>query len=230
MNKKIIGILGGMGPESTAMFYQSIIQQCQKQYRAQYDEDYPEIFIYNLPIPNVVEGIKKPSKILPFLVKGIRKLESIGVDFITIPCNTVQYFYDNLKKGISVPLLNIVEETAKKIKSNNYKKVGLLATITTIENKIYEGILTKFGIETIVPEEQNKVTKIILNILSGKKLESDKSELKKIIEKMEQNGAKAIVLGCTDIPALLTQKDANIKLFNSIEVLAEATVRCAVRK
>jgi len=230
MNKKIIGILGGMGPESTAMFYQSVIQQCQKQYGAQYDEDYPEIFIYNLPIPNVVEGIKKPSKILPILIKGIRKLEYIGVDFIVIPCNTVQYFYDNLRKSISVPLLNIVEETAKKIKSKSYKRVGLLATITTIENKIYERILTKFEIETIVPEEQNKVTKIILNILAGKKLESDKLELMKIIGNMEQSGAEAVILGCTDIPALLTQKDINIELFDSNEVLAEATVKYAVSK
>ena len=230
MNKKIIGILGGMGPESTAMFYQSVIQQCQKQYGAQYDEDYPEIFIYNLPIPNVVEGIKKPSKILPILIRGIKKLEYIGVDFIAIPCNTVQYFYDNLRKSISVSLLNIVEETAKKIKSENYKRVGLLATITTIENKIYERILTKFGIKTIAPEEQNKVTKIILNILAGKKLESDKLELMKIIGNMKQSGAEAIILGCTDIPALLTQKDINIELFDSIEILAEATVKYTVSK
>lgn len=230
MNKKIIGILGGMGPESTAMFYQSVIQQCQKQYGAQYDEDYPEIFIYNLPIPDVVEGIKNPSKILPPLIKGVKKLELIGVDLIVIPCNTVQYFYDNIKNSISVPLLNIVEETAKKIRSKNYKKVGLLATITTIENKIYERILNKFGIETIVPEEQNRVTKIILNILAGKKLESDKLELKKIIKKMEQNGAEAIILGCTDIPALLTQKDVNIDLFDSTEILAEATIRYGIEK
>ena len=59
--KKIIGILGGMGPESTAIFYQAIIKQCQKQYGAKYDEDYPEIFIYNLPIPNIVDGLKKPE-------------------------------------------------------------------------------------------------------------------------------------------------------------------------
>lgn len=230
MKKKIIGILGGMGPESTAMFYQDIIRQCQKQYGAKYDEDYPEIFIYNLPIPDVVEGIKEPSRVLPILIKGVKKLESMGADFIAVPCNTVQYFYSGLQRSVSVPLLNIVEETAKKTKSNNYKRIGLLATITTIENKIYEEILAKIGIKTIVPEKQNKVTEIILNILAGKKLESDKSELKRIIKKMKQNGAEAVILGCTDIPALLTQDDVIIKIFDSIEVLAEATVKYAIEK
>ncbi|MBI2675925.1 MAG: aspartate/glutamate racemase family protein [Candidatus Aenigmarchaeota archaeon] len=107
-----------MGPESTAIFYQSVILQCQKQYHAQYDEDYPEIFIYNLPIPDVVEGIRSPSKILPVLIKGIRKLESIGVDFIAVPCNTVQYFFEDMRKSCSIPILNIIEETAKKVHSS----------------------------------------------------------------------------------------------------------------
>lgn len=229
MKKKIIGILGGMGPASTAIFYQNIIRQCQKQYGAQYDEDYPEIFIYNLPIPDVVKGIKNPSKILPILIKGIKKLEAIGVDFITIPCNTVQYFYEDLKRNVSIPVLNIVEEVAKKVKLNNYKKVGLLATITTIENKIYDKILNKSGIEIILPERQEQITSIILNILAGKKLESDKAKLKTIIEKMKKSGAETIILGCTDISILLNQKDVDIELFDSNEILAEVTVKYAIK-
>lgn len=217
-----------MGPESTAIFYQEVIRQCQKQYRAKLDEDYPEIFIYNLPIPDVVGGIKNTEKILPVLIKGLQKLESFDVAFISIPCNTIQYFYDDLKKNSSVPVLNIVEETAQKIKSKNYQKVGLLATTATVENQIYDKILNRFGIKIVFPENQNKITKIILNILAGKKLESDKLRLKEIIEKMKKTGAEAIILGCTDIPALLTQEDIDIEVFNSIEILAEATVKYAI--
>ena len=176
----------------------------------------------------MVEGIEKPEKVLPVLIRGLKKLESIGVDFISIPCNTVQYFYDDLKRSSSIPVLNIVEETARKAKSNNYQKVGLLATTTTVENKIYDKALNKFGIKIVFPEDQNEVTRVILNILAGKKLESDRAELKKIIEKMKGDGAEAVILGCTDLPALITQADVDIELIDSIGVLAEATVSYAV--
>jgi|TARA_B100000315_G_C14408016_1_gene509642 aspartate racemase len=229
MKKKIIGVLGGMGPESTAIFYHELIIQCQKQYGAKYDEDYPEIFIYNLPIPDVVEGLKTPEKTLKVLVKGAKKLESIGVDFIVMPCNTAHYFYDKIKKEVSIPFLSITEETAKKVKSKNFNKIGLLATGTTVKYKIYNNDLDKLGIDLVVPEKQEKVTKIIMNILAGKKLEKDKEELKQIIEKLKNNGAKAMVLGCTDIPILLKQEDVDIKVFDTVEVLAESTIKFAVK-
>ncbi len=224
---KTIGVLGGMGPESTAMFYQELIKQCQKQYGAQYDKDYPEILIYNLPIPDIVEGLGNPERVLPALIEGIKRLESIGVDFITMPCNTAEYFYRDMKKEISIPFLSIIEETAKKVKSVGYKKVGLLATETTIVNGNYNSAFEKFEIGLVVPEEQDKVTRIILNILAGKKLEKDKEVLKTIIRGLKNKGAEAIILGCTDIPVLLKQDDVNVEVFNTIEVLAESTIRYA---
>jgi len=207
---KAIGVLGGMGPEATALFYLSLIKQCQKQYGAKFDEDYPEIFIYNLPIPDVVKGIKKPFETLAYLVKGAKKLESIGADFIVMPCNTATYFYKEIIKEISIPFLSIVNEAAKEIRLQNCKKAGLLATKTTIENKIYKEDFKKCGIELMVPKETEKVNKVILNILAGKKLKKDRQALKKIAKKLEKNGAQAIVLGCTDLPIILKQKDLNI--------------------
>lgn len=225
--KKIIGILGGMGPESTALFYQKIIRQCQKQYRAQLDEDYPEIIIYNFPIPNIVEGLKEPSIVLPTLVKGAKKLESIGIDFMVMPCNTATYFLEDIQKEISVPLLSIVGEVVKQVKTEGYKKVGLLATETTVNNRIYNKDFDKYAIELIIPKEQDKVTEVILNILAGRKSEKDKETLKQIIENLKNKGAEAIVLGCTDIPVLIQQEDISIKLFDSVEIYAEATVKFA---
>ncbi|MFH1630711.1 MAG: amino acid racemase [Candidatus Aenigmatarchaeota archaeon] len=225
---KTIGILGGMGPEATALFYQEIIYQCQKQYGAQYDRDFPEIFIYSLPIPDIVNGIKDPEKIMPFLVKGIRKLEYAGADFIVMPCNTIHYFFDEMKKYSSIPMLNIIEEVAKKAKSTNCRKIGLLATATTIDNKLYDKILEKYGIGLIIPKQQERVTEIILNILAGKKLESDKEALKILVAEMKELGADAIVLGCTDIPILLKQEDVDIVLLDTIKTLAESTVKYAI--
>ncbi|MAG17923.1 MAG: aspartate racemase [Candidatus Diapherotrites archaeon] len=226
--KKIIGILGGMGPESTAIFYHEIILQCQKQYGAQLDEDYPEIFMYNLPIPDVVEGIKNKAETLNSLVKGAKKIESIGVDFMVMPCNTTHYFFKDMKKEISIPFLSIVEETAKKIKEKGFKKIGLLATKTTVENKIYNPEFEEYGIELVIPEEQDKVNKVIMNILAGNKLETDKQELKQVINSLKDKGAEAIVIGCTDIPILLKAEDVEMAVFDTVEILAESTVRYAI--
>jgi len=230
MKKKIIGVLGGMGPESTANFYHELIIQCQKQYGAKYDEDYPEIFIYNLPIPDVVEGLKTPERTLQVLVKGAKKLESIGVDFIVMPCNTAHYFYGGMKKEISIPFLSITEETAKKVKARKYSKVGLLATATTINCGNYSKEFGRFKIDLIVPKEQDKVTRVILNILAGKKLDKDKEGLKQIIEKLKSKGAESIILGCTDIPILLKQKDVDINVIDTVEVLAEAAIKFAIKR
>jgi len=230
--KKIIGVLGGMGPESTAIFYHAVIKQCQKQYGAQYDEDYPEIFIYNLPIPNIVEGLNKPEKTLDMLIGGAKKIDSMGVDFIVMPCNTAHYFYPDMAKAISVPFICIFHATSKKIKISGFKKVGFLATETTIKHKSFHKDFEKNGIELIFPEpaDQNKLTQIILNILAGKKLEEDKEQMKQIINKLKQNGAEAVVLACTDLPILLKQDDVDIPVFDTVEILAEATVQYAIGK
>jgi aspartate racemase len=227
-NIKAIGVLGGMGPESTALFYLSLIKQCQKQYGAKFDGDYPEIFIYNLPIPDVVEGIKKPSETLACLVRGVKKLEAAGADFLVMPCNTATYFYKAVLKEISIPFLSIVAETAKEIRLRNCKKAGLLATKTVVENKVYEEDFKKFGLELMVPKEPEKVNQVILNILAGKKLEKDKETLKTIAKELEKRGAEAIVLGCTDLPIILKQKDLDIRVFDSLEVLAKSTIEFAI--
>ncbi|MBU0727610.1 amino acid racemase [Patescibacteria group bacterium] len=219
-----------MGPESTAIFYHALIKQCQEQYGAQYDEDYPEIFIYNLPIPDVVEGLKNEQKTLEMLVQGAKKVDSIGVDVLVMPCNTVHYFYPDMAKSISTPFICIFLATAKKIKSEGYKKVGFLATDTTITQKSYDKDFERNGIDLIFPDEQEKVTSIIMNILAGKKLDEDKTELKRIIQALQEKGAEAIVLACTDLPILLKQEDVNIKIFDTVEILAEATVEYAIGK
>lgn len=228
MMKKTIGILGGMGPESTALFYQAIIQQCQKQYGAKYDEDYPEIFIYNLPIPDVVETNKKSKKIIRLLVYGMKKLESLGVDGIFIPCNTVHSFFQDLKNKISTPLINIVKTVAEKAESKGYKKLGLIATTMTVKNKIYDKIFGKYGMKIIVPENKRKITSVILNILAGKKSKKDKKALLQIIQKLQKSGAEAVILGCTDVSILLQQQKLGIELLDSIEIYAESAVKFAI--
>lgn len=262
MTKKIIGVLGGMGPASTAIFYQAVIRECQKQYFAQYDSDYPEIFIYNLPIPDIVQGLKEPGKTLEMLAAGARKLQSIGADFIVMPCNTAHYFYPGMAKSIDIPFICIFLAAAKKIASKGYSKIGFLATETTVQYKSYDRDFEKNGIELILPDDENqqKLTRIILNILAGKKLLEDKNDLLAIIRRLKKCGAEAVLLACTDLPILLSEADfsifdknscfkpsvlsddnksrdfilrqgrLDIELFDTVDILAEATIKYATGK
>src|SRR5438045_323893 len=97
---KAIGILGGMGPDASTLFYQQVLSEYQRLCKPQFQQDYPEIFLYNLPIPDPISGIKNPERFTSLLIAGLKKLESVGVNFITVPCNTAHIYIDEMRKSI----------------------------------------------------------------------------------------------------------------------------------
>jgi aspartate racemase len=229
MLKKTIGVIGGMGPESTALFYKLLIIECQKQYNAKYDEDFPEIIIINLPIPDPVSKIENPERTVKMMAQTVNKLQTIGAAFVVMPCNTSHYFYDEVSKRIGIPFLNMLSETSKKIEKTGKRKVGILATNSTIKYKLYDDELSKKNIEFIVPEQQDKLNAVIYNILSGKKLQEDETVLRRIIDDLLTKGAEGILIGCTDIPVLLNKdKYPDVLFFDSLDILAESTIRFAI--
>jgi aspartate racemase len=213
-----------MGPEATADLYLKIIRIFQARYGAKYDADYPEMFIYNLPLPDVVE---KTSDVLQILLKALAKLQRAGCDFVIVPCNTATCILRGA--SIDLPIVDIISETVKFIKGRGFRKVGLLATKLTIRSRQYQRALGKENITTIEPtsDEQEQLTKIILNILCGVKSQEDKTVANKIMARMTAAGAEAIILGCTDLPLLVSQKESGIELIDTTAVLAEAAVQGA---
>jgi len=221
---KSIGILGGMGPEATAELYMRLIEAFQAR-GAIYDEDFPSIYIYNLPAPDVAE---RENEILSLLVDGLKKLQEMGSEILAIPCNTATCIID---KNEDIPgFVSIVKETVKKIKEYNYKKVGLLSTKLTLKTEIYQSLLKKEGVELILPTEMEtiEITKIILNILSGKKLPSDKMSLEKIAFEMIKKGADAVILGCTELPLIFT--NSSIRTIDTVQILTEALIRKTIEQ
>ena len=210
MKYKTIGILGGMGPEATAELYLRIVRIFQQEFGAKYDNDFPEIVILNLPLPDVVETVDNEKVVREQLLYATNKLELAGVDFIAIPCNTAMLFLDQTK--VSVPLISIVEETKKVI---GKRKVGILGTKATIRNQLYGG--------AFVPslKSQERITKVIINILSGKKLQIDKEFLCSEIQNFLDLGADKVILGCTELPLLISTENT----FDTLEILARAVVR-----
>lgn len=223
---KAIGVLGGMGPEATAQFYKELIRECQTRYGAKYDSDFPEIIIYSLPLPDVVEGVSNRPKVLLSLKFGLRKLEKAGADFIVSPCNTIDIFYNETKEAVRIPFYSIVQETAKKVDSKKFKIVGIVGTEALLKSGLYDNILGECGIKLVKPDRNDRkiLTRVILRILKGKKLVTDKAELVRMIKRLQVRGAEGIILGCTELPLIIQQEDANVMLFDTIKILAESAV------
>jgi len=229
---KKIGIIGGMGPEATAAFYSGIFRIFQKRFGARYDDDYPEIIMISLPLPDVVECRGDESAIVSMLTEAAERLQSAGAEFIAIPCNTACRYLRCIEKAVSIPVLDIVEETAKRIKAGPYKRIGLLATKATIKSGIYEKCLEKYGMSIVFLGEnmQEEITDIIMTILSGKKRDEDRNRLIEIIDYLAGNGADAVVLGCTDLPLLISGYTGKIRVFNTLKILSESVVENATGK
>ncbi len=224
MTHKTIGILGGMGPEATAELYLRIIKSFQNERNAVKDSEFPEIILLSLPLPDVVESIEDEETARTMLIDGVKRLEESGAAFVAIPCNTVTYFMPDMKNAVSIPVLDILEETACVVRKSEHKKVGLLGTEQTIKSNIYKNALQEVEILTLPPTNQKEVTRIILRILSGKKLEEDKARLADFVGRLNSLGAESVILGCTELPLILRSYSGTL---DTLEILANAVVKRA---
>ena len=152
--KKIVGIIGGMGPLATSDLFNKIIKYTD----ANKDSEHIHILIdNNTSIPDrskfILNGGESP---LNEIVSSAKKLENAGADFLIIPCNTSHYLYDEIIKKVNIPIVNMIDEVAKYLEKNNIKKVGLLATTGTIKSGIYKKYFDLHNIETIIPNEEEQ--------------------------------------------------------------------------
>ncbi len=227
---KTIGVLGGMGPEASAKFYQNVITLAQQKYGAIQDTDYPPMMIYSLPLNGFDETGFVDKELVKFqLIKGVQNLENSGVDFIVIACNTVHYFIEEMRSAISIPIYSIVEETVNKVKELGLKNVGLLASQSTFELGLYVDHLDKANISYMLPEKSDydKVTQLILEVMGGNLTENTKNDVKSIIENYESCEMDALILGCTEIPLGINQNDSKVEVFDTLMVLAESALEYA---
>ena len=229
MPEKIIGILGGMGPEATIDLFYKII----KFTPAEKDQDHLRIIIDNNPkIPDRTAAILgKGEDPLPALQETAQNLEKAGADFIVIPCNTAHYFLSSIQESVNIPVLNMIEETAKETKKRipQIKKVGLLASIGVYKSEIYHQYFKKFNIEVISPQEKDKeeIMKVIYTIKAGDLSKGVKKNVLKITQKLIDKGAEVIIAGCTEIPLILKEGDVSVPLIDPTQILAKAAFQKA---
>ena len=221
--KKIIGILAGMGPRSTAPFLERVIDECQRQYGAQNDIDFPHILIYSLPTPFFVNKPIDHKEMRNALFHGIKKLEQAGAAFIAIPCNTVHVYFDELQKETKVPLLNIIKETIAEIPLQT-KNVTLFATQATVDSGLYQRELERKRVCCVLKNVwQQHVNKSISSIKRGNCKEAIK-EIKQLVNKLDKEKINTVIVACTDLQPLLEQIKSK-RIVDSSSSLAKAVVR-----
>ena len=140
---------------------------------------------------------------------------------------------DDVQSSINIPLLHIVDATAEKIISKGLKKVGLLGTKFTMEEDFYKERLRKFGLEIIIPEEEEREiihTIIFKELCLGEIKESSRKKFKDIIENLISKGAEGIILGCTEIPLLIREKDCSVPVFDTTRIHAQAAVEFSINE
>lgn len=224
---KTVGIIGGLGPETTTKFYLELISA----YSKRGERSYPSVLVYSVPLPRELEKeciieAKNEEKCIPFLVQAAKNLEAGGADFIVLACNSLHKFIEDIREAVKIPVLSIIEETVNFLKSQNIKTVGTLATSITINNQLYKARLNKEDISEVVPDaqDQERLGQLIYDLATGNYSDADKKALDQIIKKIGKANIQAIILACTDLQLLTPQCDG-IKIFDTMQILVDATVR-----
>ncbi len=229
---KTIGLIGGMSWESTVSYYESINKKVQEElgglHSAKcilYSVDFYEIEKY--------QSMGQWEKAGEILLDIGRKLERAGADCIVLCTNTMHKVADIIINGIDIPFIHIGESTVDRILENNIKKVGLLGTKYTMEEDFYKSKIVERNIDVIIPEIED--IEIINNIIFdelclGIIRENSKIKFIEIINKLMENGAEGIILGCTEIGLLLKQEDIKIPLFDTTKIHVEKAVEFALNK
>jgi aspartate racemase len=227
---KTIGILGGMGPEAGAHFFELIIRET----AAARDQDHPPVIVCSLPqVPDRTKAILHggPSPV-PALRRGLRILARAGADFAVMPCISAHYFYPRIAPGSPLPLLSLIEETLAAIKKMKPvpKTIGLVATSGTVRSGIIASAFEAAGIAVIVPSVQDQ--KRVMAAIYGKKgikagfAEGPAREaVLEIAAGLVRRGAQAIMAGCTEVPLVLRAADLPVPLVEPMTIGARAAIR-----
>ncbi len=221
-----IGIIGGIGPESTIAYYRLLIKSYQEKLNT---KQYPEIMLLSIDMTEMLHYVftNQLEKLITFLKEKIEILEQSNVDYVAMASNTPHIVIDQLDDLVATKIISIVDETCKTIKNSGLKKVGLLGTKSTMSKGFYQkkGALNR--IEIVVPNEKDQdyihtkyMEELVFNHIDP---ETKKHFLKIINNLQEQTGIEGIILGGTELPLLLSQQDfTHLKVFNTTEIHVNA--------
>jgi aspartate racemase len=227
---KKIGILGGMSPESTTLYYEHITRTYTEKYG---DYGYPEILIYSVNFQKYVDWQHSGQwqEAARGMSEALECLCTAGADFGIIATNTMHIVFDEVQQAVHMPLLSIIDATAEAIRARGLKTVGLLGTIFTMSQPFFRQGLERSGISVVVPkpEDQQRMNDVIYHELCRGEVRSASRQIfLEIINGLRGQGAEGIILGCTEIPLLIEPQHCELPLFNTALLHAEKALDFAL--
>ncbi len=228
---KTIGLLGGITCESSLVYYKLINEMTREKLGGHHAARSVMVSVDFADIQPLTEA-GDWDKVLAILLRAAQGIERGGADLLLLCANTAHKLADEIGRGIGIPIVHIVDATAGEIKKSGFNKVGLLGTRFTMEEEFFKGRLrAKHGIEAIVPgrEMRERVHRIIIDELAlGVIKPSSREEVRKSIDGLVAIGVQAVILGCTELPLLITQEQVRIPLFETTTIHARAAVEQAL--
>ncbi len=225
---KKIGLIGGIGPESSIEYYRLIIKQFQDRLKT---KDYPEFVISSINMTEMLSYVFADNldRLVDFLVERISTLEKAGVDYGAIASNTPHIVFEKLTKRVKLPLISIVEETCKKIAHYKLPRVGLLGTKSTMTKGFYNKVAKKYGIEIVIPDpdKQDYIHDKYMNeLVYNKIVPHTKQQLIGIIKELrEVKKIEGLILGGTELPLIISQSDfSDFHVLNTTKIHVESIV------
>ncbi len=231
MVEKIVGIIGGMGPEATVDMMRRVIEATP----AGDDVDHIRMIVDNNPkIPSRIKAIiegggEDPA---PCIAEMARKLAAWGADFLAIPCNTAHYYHDAVRAAVDIPVLNMIDLTTETIVEENpaLQRVGLLASTAVGMTGLYQKTFEAKGVSVIYPSPrlQERLMTAIRSIKSGRRGSEENGALRSAAGELAGREAGALIVGCTELSIISGAIDAaEVRVYDSAQVLAEHIVRVA---
>jgi len=229
---KIIGLLGGMSWESTLEYYRIINQEVKARRGGLHSA---RCLLYSVDFAEIeaLQHLGQWSQAGALLAEAARRLELGGAEFLVLCTNTMHKVADDIQAGIGIPLLNIADATAEKIKADGISRVGLLGTRFTMEQDFYRGRLEqRHGLNVVVPEPEARdiVHRVIYDELCrGVIRDSSRAAYRGIIAELVTKGVQGIIAGCTEIELLVRDEDSIVPLFPTTRIHAVAAVDRALQ-
>ena len=229
---KTIGLIGGMSWESTSEYYKIINKTIKEKLGGLHSA---RCIMYSVDFEEIADLQHKGEwqKLTQLMINFAQRLEAAGADFIVICTNTMHKMAEEVQDTINIPLLHIADATAERIIGQGLRKPGLLGTKFTMEEDFYKQRLKEVhNINVIIPSHTDReiIDSIIYNELCrGIIKESSKEKFKEIIGKLISVGADGLILGCTEIPLLISQQDVEVPLFDTTTIHSQAAVEFALK-
>ena len=229
---KTVGLIGGMSWESSAEYYRIMNEAVKEKLGGLHSV---KCILYSVDFDEIaaLQHRGEWKELTTRMIGFARRLEDAGADFIVIATNTMHKMAEEVQGNIRIPLLHIADATAEKIIEKGVHKPGLLGTKFTMEEDFYKGRLReKHELEVIVPADtdRNIIDDIIYNELCvGIIKRSSKEKFREVIKDLVSSGADGVILGCTEIPLLISQEDVEVPLFDTTAIHSRAAVELAIK-